>query len=79
MKLKYDVPLSNFALKSNLRRYSKEYGALIDAHDAVIRINVLDNANAKFFANLGAETTYRVLSYKMSKAGAHTRPLFSST
>jgi hypothetical protein len=36
----------------------KEYGALIDQHDAVIRINVLENA--KFYANLGKETTYRV-------------------
>ena len=43
----------------------KEYGRLIDKHDAVIRINVLENS--KYFANLGKETTYRVLSYKMSK------------
>lgn len=43
----------------------KEYGALIDKHDAVIRINVLENA--KYYANLGKETTYRVLSYKMAK------------
>lgn len=43
----------------------KEYGALIDEHDAVIRINVLENA--KYYANLGKETTYRVLSYKMAK------------
>ena len=43
----------------------KEYGALIDKHDAVIRINVLENS--KYYANLGKETTYRVLSYKMAK------------
>jgi len=43
----------------------KEYGKYIDAHDTVMRINILPTS--KYVANLGSKTTYRVLSYKMSK------------
>jgi hypothetical protein len=46
---------------------AKEYGQYIDKHDVVVRINVLDNNNAKFNASLGQKATHRVLSYKMSK------------
>mmetsp|Transcript_12958 Transcript_12958/g.27397 ORF Transcript_12958/g.27397 Transcript_12958/m.27397 type:complete len:576 (-) Transcript_12958:78-1805(-) len=43
----------------------REYGPHIDAHDAVVRINVLENS--KYSANLGTAAHYRVLSYKMGK------------
>ena len=46
---------------------AKAYGEYIDKHDVVVRINVLDNNNARFNASLGQKATYRVLSYKMSK------------
>ena len=31
---------------------AKEYGQYIDKHDVIVRINVLDNNNAKFNASL---------------------------
>mmetsp|Transcript_41111 Transcript_41111/g.68821 ORF Transcript_41111/g.68821 Transcript_41111/m.68821 type:complete len:546 (+) Transcript_41111:321-1958(+) len=43
----------------------QEYGSYIDTHDAVIRINVLENT--KYSANLGTAAHFRVLSYKMGK------------
>jgi len=43
----------------------REYGRYIDAHDVVVRINVLENH--RYHASLGNKTDFRVLSYKMSK------------
>ena len=53
---------------------AKEYGQYIDKHDVVVRINVLDNNNAKFNASLGQKATHRVLSYKMSKDVCSLQP-----
>ena len=50
----------------------QEYGKYIDAHDTVMRINILPTA--KYVASLGTKTSFRVLSYKMSKDVCCVKP-----
>jgi hypothetical protein len=64
LKLQYDEPVSDFALKFNLRRYT----VLALQHEAIIRE----------VANIGDMREPKDCTYK-SLAGAYTHTLFSST
>jgi hypothetical protein len=64
LKLNYDVPLSNFAFKLNLRRYTKG------------KIAGLASAKTELETQL-ASTTQR-LEFAVAQAGVYTRSLLSS-
>jgi len=63
-KLKYDRPLSSFAFKFNLRRYNKATSNICTAQA------LLANMAGLYAVYHGPDGL---------KAGAHTRPLLSST
>ena len=71
MKLQYDEQLSKFAFDFNLRRYIQVPNAhFIDA--AVVNVSRQDSFRHQFVMPLS-------ITVGMKRAGAYTRPLFSST
>ena len=80
LKLKYDEPLSNFAFNIYLRRYTEVQ--IEESIDADYENIVAGDNTVKEYLRQGSEQR-KALGLEdlgnVSKAGAYTRPLFSST
>ena len=69
LKLNYDEPLSKFAFKLNLRRYSEVVNAVVEgAPDEAARLDGLYRTVFQYVAVAGG-----------TEVGAYARPLFGST
>ena len=84
MKLKYDIPVSEFAFKFNLRRYTKvSFNLVAKLRTQLVESKARVTSTSEAAAAVGAEID--VLRQELaavksvSQAGAYTRPLLSST
>ena len=86
---KYEEPLSSFAVKFNLRRYTEADTAKVDHTAATVATAHIESATAVKDAQDGSTAAARALGGAAAAgleaqraaltAGAYTRPLFSST